>query len=626
MASEDRVLLVDDQPMMGEVVNRMLGAAGGIDLRVVSRPQEALAAAREFAPTVILQDIEMPGMNGFELLDAYRADAELAEVPVIMLTSVENAEAKARAFELGATDYMVKFPEAIELVARVRRHSLVRRQALARVQRAAEAERARNPLGFGREPLPQCDIAIIGGGFSGLMSAAQIAAAAPGASLGVFERRSRPGPGVAYGACDGEHLLNVPAARMGAFAEKPTAFHEWLEREFPGRFGASDFAPRALFGRYLLETVAGALGAAGSRPRFVSDAVVHLERHAFGFELLLASGRTVLARGVVLAVGLPQARAPWRGVGGDALATIPRKLLVDDPWEAGALEGIPADGTVVVVGSGLTAVDVVLGLRRRGHRGKLVLVSRNGRFPLPHAAAHGAPPALDAAELSRGPREAFRLVRRTVRELAAHDHDWHGAIDGVRPHATKVWQAWSTEQRAYFLRRLRPYWEIHRHRVPPRLLALLDAERAAGTLDLIAGSIASMAPVAGAEAIDVRIDVRGNGARGAVQAHCAERVVNCVGPVTSVTDTVDPLLGSLFRSGMAVGDALGLGLRSDAEGRLLDAQGVSQQGMRLVGALRRGELWESTAVPELRVQAAVAAGSLVRELNLLGAATAATSA
>jgi CheY-like chemotaxis protein len=78
MASEDRVLLVDDQPMMGEVVKRILGAAGGIELRVVTRPDEALAAAREFAPTVILQDVEMPGINGFELLDAYRADADLA--------------------------------------------------------------------------------------------------------------------------------------------------------------------------------------------------------------------------------------------------------------------------------------------------------------------------------------------------------------------------------------------------------------------------------------------------------------------------------------------------------------------------------------------------------------------
>lgn len=618
MSPDDRILLVDDQPMMGEVVRRILGAAGGIELRVVSDPAAALAAAREFMPTTILQDVEMPGINGFELLEAYRADAALAEVPVLMLTSVENAEAKARAFELGANDYMVKFPEPVEMVARVRRHSLGRRQALARVRQAAEAERARNPLGFVRDPAPQCDVAIVGGGFSGLMSAVRMSAAAPGASLSVFERRTRPGPGVAYGACDGEHLLNVPAARMGAFLEKPTAFHEWLEREHPGRFSASDFAPRALFGRYLLETVRSALDAAGSRPRFVSDAVVHLERHAAGFELLLASGRTVLARGVVLAVGLPQARAPWRGVAGDALASIPRKLLVDDPWEAGALEGIPADDTVVVVGSGLTAVDVALGLRRRGHRGRLLLVSRNGRFPLPHAASHGAPPALDPSVLSRGPQDAFRLVRRTVRELAAHDHEWHGAIDGVRPHATKTWQAWSTEQRAYFLRRLRPFWEIHRHRVPPRLLALLDAERAAGTLKLVAGGVAGIAAASDGEALDVTV----RPAQGEPRTVRAARVVNCVGPAMSVAETVDPLLGSLLRSGMAATDPLGLGLRSDAEGRVLDAQGMPQRGMRLVGALRRGELWESTAVPELRVQAAVAAESLARELGILEAASA----
>ena len=121
MSTEDRVLLVDDQPMMGEVVRRLLDAAGGFDLRFVSNADDALAAAREFMPTVILQDIEMPSINGFDLLDAYRADHALADIPVLMLTSVENPDAKARAFESGASDYMVKFPDPIELVARVRR-------------------------------------------------------------------------------------------------------------------------------------------------------------------------------------------------------------------------------------------------------------------------------------------------------------------------------------------------------------------------------------------------------------------------------------------------------------------------------------------------------------------------
>jgi uncharacterized NAD(P)/FAD-binding protein YdhS len=129
---------------------------------------------------------------------------------------------------------------------------------------------------------------------------------------------------------------------------------------------------------------------------------------------------------------------------------------------------------------------------------------------------------------------------------------------------------------------------------------------------------AGIAAAADAEAIDVTVKP----ARGALQALRAARIINCVGPAMSVAETVDPLLGSLFRSGMAVADALGLGLRSDAEGRVLDAQHAPQRGMRLVGALRRGELWESTAGPELRVQAAVAAESLARELGIFKAPSA----
>jgi uncharacterized NAD(P)/FAD-binding protein YdhS len=158
----------------------------------------------------------------------------------------------------------------------------------------------------------ECDVAVIGGGFGGLMTLARLVQHAPKCQYAVFERRPRVGPGIAYGACDAEHLLNVPAARMGAFAERPTGFLEWLGQEFPGKFGADDFVPRALFGRYLLTVVRSTLEASSSCAAFVQDAVVHIEPLGKKFELLLASGRTVLARGVVLAPGLPQARAPWR--------------------------------------------------------------------------------------------------------------------------------------------------------------------------------------------------------------------------------------------------------------------------------------------------------------------------
>jgi len=619
-----RVLLVDDQAMMGEVVRRMLAGQPEFEFRATHEPTKALEAIRAFSPTVILLDLEMPGVGGFEILEALRADASLAEVPVVMLTGREEPETKAAAFERGANDYLVKFPDAVELVARVRRHAKAHRAAVERVRRVedgrAQERRAadrRNPFGFTPETPAECDVAIVGGGFSGLMALVRMTARAPGASAAIFERRPRPGPGVAYGACDGEHRLNVPAARMGAFADRPTAFHEWLEREMPGRFGSSDFAPRALFGRFMVETVRSAVGAPGPRRAFVSDAVVHLERQPLGYELLLSSGRMVRARGVILAIGLPPARAPWRGVDPAAVAAIPRRLLVEDPWEPGVLDGIDPAGTVLVVGSGLTAIDVVMRLRRTGHRGRIVLASRNGRLPLPHAASHGAPATYDVAELEKGPNEAFRAIRRAAREELAHGHAWQSAIDGVRPHVVRIWRAWSVAHRREFLKRLRPLWEVHRHRVPPDLLEMLQSEARAGTLELAAATVRGIAQT-GPESVRIRLRT----SDGTERELEAARLVNCVGPTMSVGETVDPLLGSLLRGGIASVDELGLGLRSDLEGRLLAADGSIAPAIRLVGALRRGELWETTAVPELRVQAAAAADSLAAELGLASGAPA----
>jgi uncharacterized NAD(P)/FAD-binding protein YdhS len=453
----------------------------------------------------------------------------------------------------------------------------------------------------------ECDVAIVGGGFSGLMSLVRLAQCAPKCQCVVFERRPLPAPGVAYGACDGEHLLNVPAGRMGVFADRPTGFHEWLERNAPGRYRADEFVPRALFGRYLAESVSQTLAETNACAAFVRDAVVHIEPLGQRFELLLASGRTVLARGVILSPGLPPARAPWRAVD----EGVTRTLLAHDPWDKAAVQGLAPGGDAVLVGSGLTSIDLVMSLRRSGWTGRIVLVSRNGRLPLPHAASHGTPVVYDPQELMKGVHAAFRAVRSAVRELARNGHAWHAAIDGVRPHVQAIWSAWPPAERQLFLRRLRPYWEIHRHRAPAHLLEAIERERAAGSIEVLAGAIASM-----------RMDADGTHAEvvvrtphGSLRSLRASRVINCSGPTMSVSETLDPLLGAMLRMGFASADRLGLGLRADREGRLIGADGAVQPRVRLVGALRRGELWESTAVPELRAQAAVAAESLSQELG-----------
>lgn len=461
-------------------------------------------------------------------------------------------------------------------------------------------------LEYTPESPAECDVAVIGGGFGGLMTTARLAQHAPKCQFVVFERRPRKAPGIAYGACDEEHLLNVPAARMGAFAEQPGGFLAWLEREFPGRYRADDFVPRALFGRYLLATVGQVLTETNACAAFVRDAVVHIEPLGQKFELLLASGKTVLARGIVLSPGLPQARAPWRAVD----QGVARRLLVQDPWDQEALDGIPADDEVVIVGSGLTAIDVVMGLRRRGHRGKLTLVSRGGRLPLPHAASHGSPVVYDPKELSTGVLAAFRAVRRAARQLVRDGHEWQAALDGVRPHVAAIWRAWSNAERLLFLRRLRPFWEIHRHRAPGHLLEAIERECAAGTIELVAGEVHSLRAD---DALHAEIVIRTE--RNSLRMLRAARLVNCAGPSMSIGETLDPLLGSMLRMGLASSDALGLGLRTDADGRLVGADGVANDRIRLIGALRRGDLWETTAVPELRGQAAAIAASLAQELG-----------
>ncbi|MFU8763857.1 MAG: response regulator, partial [Haliea sp.] len=146
-----RVLLVDDQRMVGEAVRRMVQGEEGIEFKYCQNPEEAVAVAEEFRPTVILQDLVMPGIDGLSLVEIYKTNDILKHVPAIVLSSQEDPVIKAESFARGANDYLVKLPDRIELVARIRHHSegyihLLERNAafhaLAESQRILAAELA----------------------------------------------------------------------------------------------------------------------------------------------------------------------------------------------------------------------------------------------------------------------------------------------------------------------------------------------------------------------------------------------------------------------------------------------------------------------------------------------------
>jgi uncharacterized NAD(P)/FAD-binding protein YdhS len=186
---------------------------------------------------------------------------------------------------------------------------------------------------------------------------------------------------------------------------------------------------------------------------------------------------------------------------------------------------------------------------------------------------------------------------------------WEAAIDAVRPHATALWQAWSPRDRRQFLARLRPLWEIHRHRVPRPVFAEIETLRTNGQLSLLRGQLVRVG-AAGEGRARAMLDVAG----APRQQIDVDRIYSCTGPARSVRGSSDPLLRDLMSVGIAASDREGLGLCADASGRLVNASGRPDPRLVLVGALRRGELWESTAVPELREQARAAAQVLISVL------------
>jgi len=121
--SRIRVLLVDDQQFIGKIIGRMLESEGDIDFHYFQSAREALIKADKIFPTVILQDLVMPEINGLSMVYYFRSKKLTRHTPLIVLSADEDPKVKAEAFSVGANDYIVKPPDKIELIARIRYHS-----------------------------------------------------------------------------------------------------------------------------------------------------------------------------------------------------------------------------------------------------------------------------------------------------------------------------------------------------------------------------------------------------------------------------------------------------------------------------------------------------------------------
>lgn len=465
-------------------------------------------------------------------------------------------------------------------------------------------------------------VVVIGAGLSGALFGMKLARAEPGLRVVLVDPARRPGRGLAYGACGPQHLLNVPVSRMElgltpSFAawlsQRPESVAEAVE-EAQGDL-ASAFVPRALFGDYLQDRLGEALTTAPG-PGLCAmrgEVVAVLEAPRRGVRL--ADGREVEADAVVLAIGNMAPKPP----GGPDGWFYDTPTFIPDPWAPDGLADLDPAAPVLLLGAGLTMVDIALRLADAGHRGAMLAVSRRGLAPAAHVAGGAWPLFLKGREAAP-PLALLRRVRREVAAAQARGVPWQRVFDAMRPSAAAVWAGWTLGQRRQFLRHLRPRWDVRRHRMAPRIAAALERLLAEGRLQVQAARIAGYR--LRGDCVEVGLARRGGGAA----VFQAARVINCTGPRSDFDRLGTPIIVSLRARGLAVADPLGLGLET-SDCALLDEAGRASSWLYALGPLTRPAWWEITAAPEIVVQidhlaARLAAGETAATIPTRGAAAA----
>lgn len=433
---------------------------------------------------------------------------------------------------------------------------------------------------------PDTHVLVIGAGLSGTAVGANLARESRKLSAILLDRAELGDFGPAYRTTCPLHLLNTRAQGMSLFPAEPDHFVRWAAAR--GEPAAPAFFARRSVYRAYLQAIFEEASKTG-RIRRAQGNAVRLTLREGGWLCELEGGRRLSAAAVVLAFGVG---SPAKLAAAAEIETHP--AFVGDIWRSGD-QAFPFGAKQIgLIGSGLTAIDVVLAGEAQGLRSHYTLVSRHGLVPQVHAAVN--PPA----EGSPPPGRSIRTLMRTVRAAAKQAADWRSVLDDMRPRLTEYWDALSVADQARFLRHVRPYWESHRHRMPPEVG------------DTLARLVKDGRLVVRQEHIE-RIESDGGRLRMCFadgNEAAFDAVINCTG-LSGAPNWQSRLIDDLVKDGLARYDVHGLGLEADCDGRIVGPD----QALYAVGFLRRGQLYESTAARELGIQAGQVARSLAAVLT-----------
>ena len=449
------------------------------------------------------------------------------------------------------------------------------------------------------------DVAVIGGGFSAATTVINlIEQLDPERTVGVIGRTAGLGLGTAYSTKDDVHRLNVPAGRMSLYADRANDLCDWLDANEHGH-GSEDFIPRKLFGAYVQDRLEEQLFRTDNRARVSLQNAEAIDCEAFGDDQQvyhLSNGERLTARSSVFCIGGTPAGLPLPD---DRIAREARRHICLNVWADQWIERAGPDDTVFMLGSGLTMVDQVMSLRRRGHRGRIHVMSRHGLLPQPHHVPRSHP---IEAPIAPGGGALSELMRR-MREAARTTEDWRSAVDSIRPITQALWQHFTPAERQRFLRHANSWWNIHRHRLAPDVRACLDEMQDGGQLTISAGWLHEVYETGGKARVAYR-----DRHSGTLRQISADWIVNCTGMEKCSISKV-PLLKKMSARGMIIGDNLGLGLAVGSDSRILREDGSIAQSSYALGPMTIGQFFEIFAVPDIRVQAQKVAGHIAQKIH-----------
>ncbi|MEL3953844.1 MULTISPECIES: FAD/NAD(P)-binding protein [Stenotrophomonas] len=447
----------------------------------------------------------------------------------------------------------------------------------------------------------QCDLAIVGGGAAGVLVALQALRHAQRPSrIVLFEPASVLAEGIAYATPWPEHLLNVPAGKMSGLPDQPADFLDYLIDSqaiagVPRELLADQFVPRRHYAAYLRERLEQARERSVAVLEVVEQPVFALAPTAQGVQLRLDDEVTWNAQRVVLACGNSMRPLPVPG----AEALPPAQAV--EAWDYDGVRVLAGDDDLAIIGSGLSMADSVVALAAAGHRGRIFVLSRHALLPLPHA--HGAAVTFDPQPLLAMPlRQRVRELRGQARTAVAQGIPWQSVMDRIRPMGQALWWSLNEADQRRFLRHVVRYWDVHRHRIAESVHAQVAELERSGQLQRHRARLDTLLVQ------ESGLQLHGRSPNRGLPPLTVGAVINATGVETRALSMRNPLIQQLLADGHARPGPHGLGLDTTVEeGGLIDGHGQPQPAIRVVGSLRIGTLWESLAIPELRVQAEQAA-------------------